>query len=50
MELEVPSQITTAIAFTCTALSILYLHLIIIDVDPEVTLDNTLAPPSDLKN
>ena len=50
MELEVPSQTSTAIGFTGTALQQFYLNLIIIDVDPELTLDNTLAPPFDLKN
>ena len=50
MELELPSQITTAISFTGTALASFFVNLIIIDVDPELTLDNTLAPPFDLKN
>jgi hypothetical protein len=50
MELEVPTQTSTAISFTGTALGNLCIHLIIIDVDPELTLDNTLAPPFDLKN
>ena len=50
MELEVPSQTTTAISFTGAALQQFYINLIIIDVDPELTLDNTLAPPFDLKN
>ena len=50
MELEVPTQTTSAINFTGTALSSFYINLIIIDVDPEQTLDNTLAPPFQLKN
>ena len=50
MELEVPTQSTTAINFTGTSLSSFYINLIIIDVDPELTLDNTLAPPFQLKN
>ena len=50
MELEVPTQTTTAINFTGTSLSSFYINLIIIDVDPELTLDNTLAPPFQLKN
>ena len=50
MELEVASQTTTAISFTGTALASFYINLIIIDVDPELTLDNTLAPHFDLKN
>jgi hypothetical protein len=49
MELEVPSQITTAINFI-SGLPNFNVNLIIIDVDPELTLDNTLAPPFDLKN
>ena len=49
MELEVPSQNTTAINFI-GGLPNLNVNLIIIDVDPELTLDNTLAPPFDLKN
>ncbi len=50
MELEVPAQTTTAINFLGTALLTFYLSLVIIDVDPEQTLDNTLGPPFDLKN
>ncbi len=50
MELEVPTQTSTAISFTGTALASFCLSLILIDVDPELTLDNTLAPPFDLKN
>ncbi len=50
MELEVPTQTTAAINFLTTSLSNFCLSLIIIDVDPELTLDNTLAPPFDLKN
>ncbi len=50
MELEVPAQTTTSISFISTALLTFYLSLVIIDVDPELTLDNTLAPPFDLKN
>ena len=50
MELEIPSQITTAITFTGTSLAIFYASLLIIDVDPEETQDNTLAPPFQLKN
>ena len=49
MELEVPSQITTAINYI-SGLPNFNVNLIIIDVDPELTLDNTLAPPFDLKN
>ena len=50
MELEVPAQTTASISFIASALLTFFLSLIIIDVDPELTLDNTLAPPFDLKN
>ncbi len=50
MELEVPAQTTASISFISTSLLTFVLSLIKIDVDPELTLDNTLAPPFDLKN
>ena len=50
MELEVPSQTATAITFTGSALAVFHASLYIIDVDPEETQDNTLAPPFQLKN
>jgi hypothetical protein len=50
MELEVPAQTTASISFIASALLTFFLSLIIIDVDPELTLDNTLAPPFQLKN
>ena len=50
MELEVPSQTSASINFRGVSLQTFCLSLIIIDVDPELTLDNTLAPPFDLKN
>ncbi len=46
MEIEVPSQNSTAINFIGGLLHF-NVNLIIIDVDPELTLDNTLAPPFD---
>ena len=49
MELEIPSQTSLSIAFV-NNLSTFSLTLIIIDVDPELTLDNTLAPPFDSNN
>ncbi len=49
MELEVPSQNTTAIKFIGGLLNF-NVNLVIIDIDPELTLDNTLAPPFGLKN
>ena len=50
MELEFPSQTTAAINFLGNALQQFYLSLIIVDVDHELTLDNTLAPPFDSNN
>ncbi len=47
MELEVPAQTTASINFLSTALLTFFLSLIIVDVDPELTLDSTLAPPFD---
>jgi hypothetical protein len=49
MELEVPSQTSSSIAFV-NNLANFCLTLIIIDYDPELTLDNTLAPPFDSNN
>ena len=49
MELEVPSQNSGAINYI-GGLTNFNVNLIIIDVDPELTLDNTLAPPFQLKN
>ena len=49
MELEIPSQTSLSIAFVNNLITF-SLTLIIIDVDPELTLDNTLAPPIDYNN
>ena len=49
MELEVPSQTSSSIAFV-NNLANFCLTLIIIDYDPELTLDNTLTPPFDSNN
>jgi hypothetical protein len=49
MELELPSQIVSPITFVNTLVSF-FVSLIIIDVDPELTQDNTLASPFELKN
>jgi hypothetical protein len=49
MELEIPSQTALSIAFVNNLVTFC-LTLIIIDVDPELTLDNTLAPPFDSNN
>lgn len=49
MEFEVPSQTVTAITFN-SAMASFYTSLIIIDVDEEITQDNTLAPPFELRN
>jgi hypothetical protein len=49
MELEIPSQTSLSIAFVNNLITFC-LSLIIIDVDPELTLDNTLASPFDSNN
>jgi hypothetical protein len=49
MELEVPTQTSLSIAFVNNLVNFC-LTLIIIDYDPELTLDNTLAPPFDSNN
>ena len=49
MELEIPSQTSLSIAFVNNLVTFC-LTLIIIDVDPELTLDNTLASPFDSNN
>jgi hypothetical protein len=49
MELEIPSQTSLSIAFVNNLVTFC-LSLIIIDVDPELTLDNTLASPFDSNN
>jgi hypothetical protein len=49
IELEVPSQTSLSIAFVNNLVTFC-LTLIIIDVDPELTLDNTLASPFDSNN
>ena len=49
MELEVPTQTSLSIAFVNNLVNFC-LTLIIIDVDPELTLDNTLASPFDSNN
>lgn len=49
LELEVPTA-TSAIEFiTGTPLSTFYINFVIIDADPEITQDTTLAPPIDYK-
>lgn len=52
LELEVPSQTATSIDFlTGSPLgSAFFINLIIIDEDPQLTLDTTLAPPIDYQN
>ena len=52
LELEVPSQNTTSIDFlTGSPLGfVFFLNLFIIDEDPELTTDTTLAPPIHYKN
>ena len=51
MELECPSQTTTAIDFiTNSPLSNFYINLVIIDEDLELTKDTVLAPPINMSN
>jgi len=51
VELECPSQTTTAIDFTTgNPLSNFYLNLVIVDEDLERTYDTVLAPKFDIKN
>jgi hypothetical protein len=51
IELECPSQTTTAIDYiTGNPLNNLYINLVIIDEDPEITTDTILAPPIDMKH
>ena len=50
VELECPSQTTTSIDFlTSSPLSTLFINLVIVDEDPELTTDTILAPPIDFK-
>ena len=51
IELECPSQTTTAIDYiTSNVLSNLYINLVIIDEDLQITTDTILAPPIDMKH
>jgi hypothetical protein len=51
IELECPSQNTTAVDYiTNNPLNDLYINLVIIDEDPEITTDTILAPPIDMKH
>jgi hypothetical protein len=51
IELECPSQTTTAIDYiTSNPLNNLYINLVIVDEDPEITTDTILAPPIDMKH
>ena len=50
MELECPSQNTTNVDFAYSNLLSFYVNLVIIDEDPEITKDLTLAPPIDYNN
>ena len=51
IELECPSQTTTAIDYiTSNVLNNLYINLVIVDEDPEITTDTILAPPIDMKH
>ena len=50
LELEVPSATTNIDFITNKPLNTFFLNLIIVDNDPELTTDLTLAPPIDYKN
>ena len=50
LELEVPSATANIDFITSKPLSTFFLNLIIVDEDPQITKDLTLAPPIDYKN
>ena len=51
IELECPGQTASAIDYiTSNPLNNLYINLVIIDSDPEITTDTILAPPIDMKH
>ena len=50
MELESPSSTSSIDFVTGLPLKTFYISLIIIDQDPELTNDSTLAPPIDYNN
>jgi hypothetical protein len=51
IELECPGQTTSAIDYiTSNPLNNLYINLVIVDEDPEITTDTILAPPIDMKH
>ena len=51
IELECPGQTTTAIDYiTSNPLNNLYINLVIVDEDPQITNDTILAPPIDMKH
>jgi hypothetical protein len=51
VEIEVPNQNSASIDFlTSSPLASFFINLVIIDEDPQLTTDTTLAPPIDYKN
>ena len=50
MELEVPAATANIDFLTGRPLNTLFLNLVIVDEDMELTKDLTLAPPIDYKN
>ena len=50
LELEVPSATANIDFITSKPLSTFFLNLIIVDEDPQITKDLTLAPPIDYRN
>ena len=51
IELECPSQTTTAIDYiTSNPLNNLYINLVILDEDPEITTNTIFKPPIDMKH
>jgi hypothetical protein len=50
MELECPSAAANIDFITSKPLNTFFINLVIVDEDPELTKDLTLAPPIDYKN
>ncbi len=50
VELECPSATTAVDHISSNPLNNLYINLVIIDADPEITTDSILAPPIDMKH
>jgi hypothetical protein len=50
IELECPSATSAIDYITSNPLNNLYINLVIVDEDPEITTDTILAPPIDMKH